>query len=95
MVKLHIYAPGSTAKEAHARTCPGCNQRTRLLKFYTPRYGWDATCIRCGQKWIDGESAEIPKTNGIRTDNIESAKIRWRVMPPKSSNHSVIQGNAE
>lgn len=84
---LHIHAPSATAKSIVRQICLDCKTRTRLLCFFTPWYGWDSTCIRCGRKWCDGEWMSLDFRKGAREDNIARAKSIWRAMPPVSENH--------
>ncbi len=83
----HIHAPIATAKLAVATTCPDCGKRTRMLAFFTPWYGWQSTCIRCGRQWCDSEWMPLDFARGVRQQNIERAKRRWRSMPPIKANH--------
>ena len=87
MPNLHVHAPQSTAKSVTTTTCPDCKRRTRMLQFFTPWYGWDSTCLRCGRKWCDGEWMPLEFARGARKTNIQRAKERFRKMPPVSKNH--------
>ena len=84
---IHIYAPRSTAKTVRAQVCPDCKKRTRILSFFTPWYGNDDTCLRCGRKWADGEWMPLEFSRFARAKNIANAKRIWRAMPPMSENH--------
>lgn len=84
---VHIHAPAATAKRAHGQTCPDCKKRTRMMEFFTPWYGWDSTCLRCGRAWQDGEWMPLPFMRGAREQNIARAKNIWRRMPPVANNH--------
>lgn len=87
MTYVHIHAPKATAKALRVCVCPDCKKRTRLIQFFTPWYGWESTCIRCGRQWSDGEWMSLPFARGIRAANIAIAKKYWRRMPPMSENH--------
>lgn len=87
MSEIHIHAPAATAKACDIMHCTDCNRRTRYLSFFTPWYGWDSTCIRCGRNWMDGEWMPLPFMRGAREHNIQRAKAFWRRMPPVSANH--------
>ena len=87
MTYIHIHATAATAKEAVATTCPDCKRRTRMLAFFTPWYGWESTCIRCGREFGDGEWLPLPFNRFCRKENVAAAKSLWRKMPPKSQNH--------
>jgi len=84
---LHIHAPKATAKTAIAMDCPDCKKRSRMLEFFTPWYGWDSTCIRCGRNWQDGEWIPLDFIRQSRQKSIAAAKKQWRSMPPQKENH--------
>jgi hypothetical protein len=84
---IHIHAPQATVKRALATTCLDCKQRTRALCFYTPWYGWDCTCIKCGRNWQDGEWMPLTFEPQSRQKSIDRAKRYWRRLPPVSENH--------
>lgn len=84
---VHIHAPQATAKRVIAGHCPDCKKRTRFLSFFTPWYGDDATCLRCGRRWSDGEWMPLPFMRGAREDSRNRAKAYWRRLPPVSANH--------
>ena len=87
MSAVHIHAPSATAKEAKAAHCPDCKKWTRMLMFFTPWYGWDSTCIRCGRHWSDGEWMPLEFCRGARQQSIDAAKRIYRLMPPRNKNH--------
>lgn len=87
MTYVHIHAPKATAKSILRCVCHDCKKNTRLLQFFTPWYGWESTCIRCGRRWSDGEWMPLDFYRGVRKHNIEMAKAYWRKMPPVSENH--------
>jgi len=86
-MKIHIHAPSATAKSATATICVDCGKRTRMLQFFTPWYGWDSTCIRCGRRWMDGEWMPLDFVRQSRQKSIAEAKSTWRALPPCSENH--------
>lgn len=81
MEHVHLYAPKPMRKAVHARVCPDCKKWTRMLCVFTPWYGWDTTCIRCGRMWIDGEWLPLDFCRGVRKQNVERAKARFRSCP--------------
>ena len=105
MTSVHIHAPQATAKAISVTVCHDCKKRTRMIQFFTPWYGWDSTCIRCGRQWSDGEWMYIPFYSGTwghdskgeyrfmkpREWNIERSKAHWRRLPPVSENHCGLQ----
>jgi hypothetical protein len=87
MGTVHIHAPRATAKRVVTGHCHDCNKRTRFVEFFTPWYGWDSTCLRCGRKWCDGEWMALPFMRGAREHNRAAAKSHWARMPPVANNH--------
>lgn len=101
MQNIHIYAPQPTAKSIDIITCLDCKRRTRMISFFTPWYGWESTCIKCGRQGRDGEWLPLSffnrmwardengvyKTMTPRELNIATAKRRFRAMPESKHNH--------
>ena len=75
---MHIYAPQATDAAITTTTCIDCGKRTRMIGFFTPYYGWDSTCMRCGRNWCDGEWMDLPFMRGAREKSIAAAKRRYR-----------------
>jgi hypothetical protein len=86
MTLVHIHAPKATAKFISTTICPDCKQRTRMLQWFTPWYGFDSTCIRCGRSWSDGEWMPLDFVRQSRQRSIAAAKATWRSLPPVSEN---------
>ncbi len=84
---IHIHAPQITAKAIHKTECPDCKERTAMLQYYTPWYGWDSTCLKCGRNWCDGEWMSLEFVRQSRQKSINYAKQLWRKLPPVSENH--------
>ena len=103
-MSIHIHAPAETEKAVRTTTCPDCKQRTRMLQFFTPWYGWKSTCVKCGRQWDDGHWLALPFVSGFwirdvigelkfmkpRQANIYLAKIKFRSIPSVSGNHDGI-----
>lgn len=77
-MSLHIHAPQPSEKRAARRTCPECNRRSVILSWFIEWYGWDSTCLRCGDSWADGYRRERPFMRGWRQKAIDAARKRWR-----------------
>lgn len=58
--------------------CPTCERRTFFAAFFQDWYGWDSTCLRCGERWQDGEMCERPFLRGWRKKSIEDTKRHYR-----------------
>lgn len=84
--EIHIHAPMSTAKELERTVCVDCKRKTIMLCFFTPWYGWDCTCIRCGRNWKDGDWMPLDFVRQSRQKSIAHAKNMWRMLPPISEN---------
>lgn len=75
---IHIHAPRPTEKAILITICPDCKRRTRMIQFFTPWYGWESTCIRCGRSWQDGEWMPLTFEPQSRQKSIQRAKKLWR-----------------
>ena len=91
-MNIHIHAPQATAKSVTIVICRDCGERTRMLQFFTPWYGWDSTCIKCGRHWSDGEWMPLDFVRQSRQKSIAAAKKHWRRLPAVSQNHYGISG---
>ncbi len=58
--------------------CSNCESRTFFLGFFQDWYGRDEICLRCGDRWQDGEFCERPFLRGWRKKSIEGAKREYR-----------------
>ena len=75
---LHIHAPQPTEKRIVRTECPTCERRTYFVDFFTPYYGWVMTCLKCGDKWEDGERLPRPFKPRWRAESKARAKARYR-----------------
>jgi hypothetical protein len=89
--EIHIHAPKPTAKKIFSSDCPDCNKHSKFLTFFTPWYGWDTTCIKCGRNWIDGVWMDLTWERQSRQKSVARAKELWRELPPTSENHFGIE----
>ena len=76
--RVHIHAPQPSMARLVRVHCPTCNRRTFSAAFFTEWYGWDETCLRCGDSWQDGEMAPRPFAPRWRKKSVEHAKVRYR-----------------
>ena len=58
--------------------CPTCGVRRRLLACFRLWYGWDITCLTCGERWADGQMAERPFSRGWRQESVAAAREIWK-----------------
>lgn len=77
---LHIHAPQPTEKSIRAGHCPDCKRRSWFIGIFTPWYGWDKTCLRCGRHWQDGEWVPLAFVRQARQKSIDRAKRRFRAV---------------
>jgi ribosomal protein L37AE/L43A len=82
MGHVHIYAPPCVSKHAIAGNCPDCKKRTRFLTLTYEWHGPDATCIKCGRSFSDGEWMPLPFVRDAREKEIARAKDRFRRAAP-------------
>lgn len=75
---IHIHAPQSVNRTARREVCPCCNKRSVLLAWFYEWYGASVVCLRCGDRWADGERLPRPFARGWRKDSIESARKLWK-----------------
>jgi len=83
---IHIYAPVPDVMEIYSRKCPDCKKHSRFILFTFAFHGTNATCLRCGCEWSDGECQPLPFERGIRQKNIASAKKWWRTYTEMKKN---------
>ena len=75
---LVVCSPTLDHKSIRAGTCPDCGKWTRFLQFSYEWYGTDATCLRCGRVYSDGERMPLEFSRFARRDSIAEAKRAWR-----------------
>lgn len=59
------------------RMCPNEKRRRRMFGWFQNWYGWNITCLGCGEQWADGEWLERPFKPRWRQENIDHAKKLW------------------
>lgn len=78
MAYFHINWTRYSIKKCQRHYCPTCNKRQFAVSFFQEWYGWDSTCIGCGDGWQDGEMKERPFERSWRKRRIEQAKQTYR-----------------
>ena len=76
--KIVICQPTITDLRLQRLPCPTCKRRRWFVRWFQEWYGWNDTCLRCGENWQDGEMCPRPFRPRWRQDNIESAKRIYR-----------------
>lgn len=76
--RIHINWTRYTRRDLSRNFCPTCDKRTFFVAFFQDWYGWASTCLRCGDRWQDGEFCERPFMRGWRKKSIEAAKKTFR-----------------
>lgn len=54
--------------------CPECRKRTTMFGWFQEWYGWNVTCLTCGDQWQDSDAVERPFKRGWRKERVEEAK---------------------
>ena len=55
------------------RYCPTCKTERGFLLVHYEWYGWDETCLFCGDRWADGQMIERPFLRGWRAQHVADA----------------------
>lgn len=58
--------------------CLCCYERGVTLMFSSLYFGWQSTCLRCGNEWTDGWFVPDNLTASQRLANADNARKRWR-----------------
>jgi len=58
--------------------CPSCKKQRSFLFEMWEWYGRYSTCLKCGEKFFEGEMMERPFSPGWRQKNINAAKKLYR-----------------
>jgi hypothetical protein len=75
---IYIHAPKAIDRSALRSRCPVCERRSVILSFYVAWYGWDSTCLRCGESWASGELKPRPFMPKWREARRDAARAHWR-----------------
>ena len=76
---LHICAPTPSLVQIRRSWCPICKKRRFFLDVFTAWYGLDSVCLKCGDRWMDGELLLRPFMRGWRKQSVARAKQRYRL----------------
>lgn len=90
-MNIHIHAPQATERKLVRTNCPTCKKTRFMAAWFTPWYGWDHTCLKCGESWQDGEMCERPFVRAWRQKSVEDARKRWRAAAPASAQEKESQ----
>jgi len=58
--------------------CPTCKKKRFFVRQMWEWYGLYDTCLKCGEKYFEGERMDRPFCRGWRKGNIDSAKKFYR-----------------
>ena len=75
---VHICWTDFTDNKITVQHCPTCKQDARFLCRFQEWYGWNVTCLQCGDSWNDGELSPRPFMRGWRKLAIEAANNKAR-----------------
>ncbi len=73
---LHLHAPQASEFRLTTLLCPTCKQDREMAAWFTEWYGWDKTCLTCGERWHDGEQDERPFAPKWREKSVARARKR-------------------
>jgi len=76
---IHIHAPRPTKSMAKIQRCPTCKKRRKFWGAFYEWYGWNITCLSCGERWQDGERLQRPFCPGWRKDSVKRARAAMRL----------------
>lgn len=62
----------------HRHYCPTCEKKRFMMCWHEEWYGWNYTCLKCGERWADEERLERPFCRGWRQDSVRRAKRFYR-----------------
>ena len=58
--------------------CIGCDRNSFFVDSFQEWYGWNGTCLKCGEQYSDEEWLPRPFARAWRQRNIEHAREHWR-----------------
>ena len=76
--KVYVCAPDPDAFELKKIGCGNCNKRSWFVCVHYEWYGWNVTCLRCGDTWEDGEMLPRPWMPQWREKSIANAENQYR-----------------
>jgi hypothetical protein len=75
-------------REISRKRCPTCDKMRFMVAWFTPWYGWNTCCLKCGERWEDGYQSERPFERAWRKKSVTAAKTRWRRAAPQPQEQS-------
>jgi len=77
-MNVHINSPIATERALRRTHCPTCDRRRWFAAWFYEWYGWNMTCLRCGDQWSDGAMCPRPFERGWRKKSVAAVIKRWR-----------------
>jgi hypothetical protein len=77
-MSVHIHAPAPTMCRLRQVACPTCERPSYCVVLFYEWYAPDVTCLRCGERWSDGEVMPRPFRPGWRAESVERARRSYR-----------------
>ena len=74
----HLHAPQASEVVLVKDNCPTCKKARFFVRSFTDWYGTYFTCLKCGERWLDGEMMKRPFAPRWRAENVRMAKRHWR-----------------
>lgn len=78
-----VCSPSVVSAKLFRGQCPTCGRSSYMTATHAEWYGWSVVCLRCGERWEDGERSARPFEPRWRKRSIEQAKRSWRRLPPE------------
>jgi hypothetical protein len=90
-MRLHICYTRYSRVEAFRIKCPNCRPfQCAAVGAFQEWYGWYVTCLRCGERFADGEWMPRPAERGWRQDSIRSARRQYRDAHPRARKFATL-----
>lgn len=94
-MSLHIHAPQASERRLVRMACPTCAKPRWMTAYFVEWYGWDHTCLKCGEHWSDGEMTERPFVRAWRKKAVEEARRRWRAYGQREAARAAMAAQAQ
>jgi len=82
--RIHINVPIVHLWDLKKMRCPTCQKDRYIWGWFQEWYGWTQTCLRCGERFSDGERETRPFERGWRKRSVHAALAHARRVMPTS-----------
>jgi hypothetical protein len=73
---IHVHAPKPSKTEVVKFHCSNCDCAREGLAEYTEWYGYELTCLNCGDVYDEDGRRERPFERGWRKKSVDAARER-------------------